>query len=76
MNGKQSVSEFTNDLLAAADMGSKAWYAGTQCACACDANFTVFVKKYSSADWSGTKQLMALMTAWQKAWTTENLTDR
>jgi len=76
MKGKQSATEFAKDLIAAADMGSCAWYAGIQCACACDPNFKVFVSKYSSADWSGTKQLMALMTAWQKAWTTENLTDR
>ena len=66
-------ADFQNDLIKANQMGASAFQRGIVCASASDAEFGYFIKKYSTADWKFTKQLLKLMNAWQRGWTVENL---
>jgi hypothetical protein len=66
-------TDFQNDLNKATVMGAAAFQRGIVCASASDAEFGYFIKKYSTADWKFTKQLLKLMNAWQRGWTVENL---
>ena len=66
-------ADFQNDLNKATAMGSSAFQRGIVCASASDVEFSYFIKKYSTADWKFTKQLLKLMDAWQRGWVVENL---
>jgi len=66
-------TDFNNDLTKATAMGSSAFQRGILCASASDVEFGYFIKKYSTADWKFTKQILKLMDAWQRGWTVENL---
>jgi hypothetical protein len=66
-------ADFQNDLNKATVMGSAAFKRGILCASASDVEFSYFIKKYSTSDWKFTKQILKLMTAWQRGWTVENL---
>lgn len=66
-------ADFQNDLNKATVMGAAAFQRGILCACASDVEFSYFIKKYSTADWKFTKQLLKLMDAWQRGYTVENL---
>ena len=65
--------DYNNDLNKATAMGASAFQRGITCACASDVEFSYFIKKYSTADWKFTKQLLKLMDAWQRGWVVENL---
>jgi hypothetical protein len=66
-------TDFNNDLTIAVAMGAAAFKRGILCASASDVEFRYFIKKYSTADWKFTKQIMKLMDAWQRGYTVENL---
>ena len=64
-------ADFQNDLNKATAMGAAAFQRGILCACASDVEFSYFIKKYSTADWKFTKQILKLMDAWQRGYTVE-----
>jgi hypothetical protein len=70
---KQTTEEFKKDFALVTKMGADAFHAGIMAAPAMDVNFSAVMKKYSSPDFSGSKQLIKLMTAWSNAWHAENL---
>ena len=71
---KQTKKEHKKDIALASQMGKEAFQRGVLPAPALDGKFQALMKKYSSPDFSGTKQLIALMDAWSTAWHHENLT--
>lgn len=68
-----NLADFKVDLNKATAAGANAFKKGITRAPAADVEFNYFIKKYSTADWSRTKDLMLLMTAWTNGWDAENL---
>jgi hypothetical protein len=68
-----NLTDLKADLNKAARAGAVAFSKGIVRAPAADVEFSYFVKKYSTADWSRTKDLTLLMTAWLNGWDNENL---
>jgi len=64
-------TDYNNDLTKATAMGAAAFKRGILCASASDVEFSYFIKKYSTADWKFTKQILKLMDAWQRGYTVE-----
>lgn len=69
----KNKTDFQNDLNKATAMGTSAFNKGIVRASACDVEFNYFIKKYSTPDWSRTKDLLLIMTAWQNGWDNANL---